>query len=113
MRPKRMPKTASKTRAMNGEPRGDGEDFAEDGGNGPAGEVLAEVEGEDALEVEQVLERTGWSRLYCARRLAATASVNRLSPNSGGDGVAGKAEDQEVDQQCGTQEDVESAGGIA
>src|SRR6478735_9021302 len=84
---------------------GHGEDLAKHGGDGTAGEVLAEVEGEDALEVEQVLDPERLVQVVLGPQFRGDGLVDRLVSEQGDDGVTGEAEDQEVDQQCCAQED--------
>ncbi len=88
-----------------GQSGGDGEDLAQHGGDGTAGEVLAEVKGEDALEVEQVLHPERLVQVVLGPELRGDDLVDRLVTEEGDDRVAGEAEDQEVDQQRCAQED--------
>ena len=88
IRPKAMPKTAWMMSAIKGEHGRDREDPGQSVGNRLAGEVVAEVEGEEALEEKPVLDPERLVQVVLAAQLRDDRLARRAVPEEGRDGVA-------------------------
>ena len=82
----------------------DREDAGQGVGNRLAGEVDAEVEGEEVLEEQPVLDPERLVQVVLLAQLRDDGLARRAVPEECADGVAGKGEDHEVDEQGGSEE---------
>ena len=90
---------------LDGEHGRDGEDTGQGVGNRLAGEVDAEVEGEEVLEEQPVLDPERFVQVVLLAQLRDDGLARRAVAEECTDGVARKGKDHEVDEQGGSEED--------
>ena len=90
IRPKTMPKTASKQQGQHRQAHGDREDLRQDFGHGTAGEVVAQVKGQQVLQILEVLHDEGLVQVVLFTQLRGDYLVDRPVPEQRGDRVSGE-----------------------
>ena len=105
MRPKVDAEDGLDDEGFDGQHDGDGEDPAQGRRDGLAGEVDAEVEGEEVLEEQPVLHPERLVEVVLLAELRDDGFAGGTVAEERADGVARKGEDHEVDEQRGSDED--------